>query len=102
METHKELLQANVPYFYHFYINQNNQVLKININGYGDNVIDVMLSRNKDSEPLMNSSYLIKKTGIGRINLNLTASDLKEFGDKRSDSEILQGHYTIEVISSTR
>ena len=75
-ETHKELIYDDEYNYYHFYNNGKSEHLRINVVGSTDAMLDVYLSRDRQSRPPYKSPYIRKESRLGDVVLDLHPKDL--------------------------
>lgn len=97
-QTHTELVQEEEWNYYTFYNNGNSGSLRIYVSSQVAIKLEVGISRNKQSRPPFTNKALVSKSGVGSVELDVTAKDLNTHNSKSTEG--LKGHFTLAVKSS--
>ena len=82
-------------YFFTFYNNGNTESLKVYVLSNNSAHLRVMIAPGKKARPPLTCKPLVKKSGIGSIELSLTSKDMKE--SVHSAKASLKGYYVVSV-----
>lgn len=94
-QTLSSSVQADTWSYYTFYNNGNSDSLSVYVTTSTHAKITAVLARGQQARPPFTSRPLLKKTGLGAVELNVTSEEAK-----RLDSKSLRDHFTLGVLSS--
>ena len=98
-QVHSQYLQEEEWIYFYFY---NNGPKPVNIYVTSDitSVLTVMIAKNKQSRPPFNTSYLVKKTGVGNVDILLDKNNVKGDNEYKDNKELI-GFFTVGIKSSS-
>lgn len=96
-QTLSEMVQPEAWNYYNFYNNGNSGELRIYVSSNVSTQLEVLISKNIHSRPPFTNKPLMRKVGLGSLDLKLTPEDMKL--ESTQTDHTLRGHYTIAVKS---
>ena len=97
-QTLNEMAQPEAWNYYNFYNNGNSDEIRIYVSSNISTQLEVLVSRNIHSRPPFTNKPLIRKLGIGSVDLSIKKDDMKF--DSTQSNHSLKGHFTLAVKST--
>lgn len=96
-QTLSEMVQPDAWNYYNFYNNGNSEELRIYVSSNVSTQLEVLISKNLHSRPPFTNKPLVRKVGLGSVDITLSPDDMKL--DSTQTDHTLRGYYTLAIKS---